>query len=89
MNDSQLNEIRATWEIACDKQNPDRQEAIAKLLYVDMPALLLYASIEVQNQTALKLEVLSRIRELSEHYRRIDDAPVQSDTTFHATILGG
>mgnify|MGYP003425675057 CR=1 FL=1 len=88
MNVTQLNEIRATWEIACDQDNPDRMSAISKLIYTDMPALLSYASVEVHNQTALKLEVLSRIKELSEHYRRIDDDPLQSDTTVHVTILG-
>lgn len=89
MSEQQLNEIRATWELACDSGNPECVAAISKLLHTDMPALISYASVEVHNQTLLKMEVLKRIMELSEHYKRIDDAPVRTDTTVHATLLGG
>ena len=88
MSEAQLNEIRATWMIACDANNPECTDAISKLLHTDMPALLSYASIEVQNQTLLKLEVLTRIHELSQHYQRIDDGELRTDTPQHTAILG-
>ncbi len=88
MNESQLNAIKANWTIACDRTHPDNESAIVQAIHVDMPALFAYATIEVHNQTLLKMEVLTRIRDLSEHYRKIEDDSNGLDSTTNDSSVG-